>query len=158
MTTSPTATSSPPDLVGRLTGLWSAPLPDAEAAALELFRAVYTDPVVLNGTTTPLVDLVARARTMQAAYTGLHHELLERIDAPDRLVIAFRLRGTHTGPLPTPFGTVAATGRAIDAQVIDILHLTGGRVAAITMVGDELGLLRGLGALTLAGTAAVPTA
>jgi hypothetical protein len=158
MTTVPTATSAPPDLVGRLTGLWSAPLPDDEAAALDAFRAVYTDPVVLNGTTTPLLDLVARARAMQAAYTGLHHELLERIDAPDRLVIAFRLRGTHTGPLPTPLGTVAATGRGIDVQVIDILHLVAGRIAAITMVGDELGLLRGLDALALRATATAPSA
>jgi ketosteroid isomerase-like protein len=150
------ATSSPPDLVERLMGLWSAPLPDDEAAALDAFRAVYTDPVVLNGTTTALVDLLARARAMQAAYTGLHHELLERVEAPDRLVIAFRLRGTHTGPLPTALGTVAATGRAIDAQVIDILHLVDGRVAGITMVGDELGLLRGLDAVAL--RAAAPSA
>ena len=145
-----TASLDTPDLAERLMGLWSTPLPEDDAEALRAFGAVYTDPVVLNGSTTPLVDLVARARAMQAAYTGLHHELLERVEAPDRLVIAFRLRGTHTGPLPTPLGTVAATGRAIDAQVIDILHLAGGLVAAITMVGDELGLLRGLGALALA--------
>ena len=76
--------------------------------------------------------------------------MLDRVEAPGRLVVAFRMRGVHTGPLATPLGTVAATGRAFEIRVIDVLTLTGGRISAITMVADELTQLRALGAVTLA--------
>lgn len=147
--TAPPRTTASADLVDRLMGLWSTPVPVEDAQARAAFGAVYTDPVELNGTPTPLADLVGRARTLQGAYSGLHHRLLQRIDAPGHLVIAFRLRGTHTGPLPSPLGTVPATGRPVDVRVVDVLTVDGGRVAAITMVADELGLLVDLGAVAL---------
>lgn len=105
------STPPPDDLAARLMGLWSTPLPDDDAEALAAVRAVYTDPVELNGTVVAAADLVDRARAMQRSYSGLRHRLLDRVDTPDRLVIAFRLQGTHTGPLATPLGTVPATGR-----------------------------------------------
>ena len=133
----------------RLMGLWATP-PADDAAALAGIRALYTDPVQINGTMMTALDLLARVRGMERAYSGLRHELVERVDAPGRLVIAFRLRGNHTGPLATPFGELAATGRPFEVRVIDILTVTDGRVSAVTMVADELGQLAGLGALRLA--------
>jgi ketosteroid isomerase-like protein len=133
----------------RLMGLWASP-PTDDADALAELRALYTDPVQINGTSTTALDLLARVRGMQRAYTGLQHELLERVDAPGRLVVAFRLRGTHTGPLATPIGQLAPTGRPFEVRVIDILALTDGRISAVTMVADELGQLASLGALRLA--------
>src|SRR6478672_2118331 len=121
-----------------LMGLWADP-PADDVSALAAIRALYTDPVQINGTTMTALDLLARVRGMQRAYSGLRHELVERVDAPGRLVIAFRLRGTHTGPLATPFGELAATGRTFEV-----------RVSAVTMVADELGQLAALGALRLA--------
>ena len=81
----------------RLMGLWADP-PADDDAALAAIRALYTDPVQINGTTMTALDLLARVRGMQRAYSGLRHELVERVDAPGRLVIAFRLRGTHSRP------------------------------------------------------------
>ena len=133
----------------QLMGLWADP-PADDAAALDLLGALYTDPVQINGTTMTATDLLARVRGMQRAYSGLRHELVERIDAQGKLVIAFRLSGTHTGPLATPFGELAATGRPFTVRVIDILTLTGGRISAVTMVADELGQLAALDALQLA--------
>jgi hypothetical protein len=133
----------------RLMGLWATP-PADDDAALAGIRALYTDPVQINGTMMTALDLLARVRGMQRAYSGLRHELVERVAAPGRLVIAFRLRGNHTGPLATPFGELAATGRPFEVRVIDILTLTDGRISAVTMVADELGQLAGLGALRLA--------
>jgi predicted ester cyclase len=144
-----TASLDAPDLADRLMGLWSTPLPEDDGEAVRAFADVYTDPVELNGTATTLTDLVARARRTQAAYSDMHHHLLDRVEAPDRLVIAFRLRGTHTGPAPTTLGDVPATGLPVDVRVIDVLTLTEGRISGIVMVADELGLLHGLGAVAL---------
>jgi predicted ester cyclase len=145
-----TTSTTTDDLVTRVMSLWSTPLPADDGQALAALAALYTDPVEINDVTTPLADLLARARTVQRAYSGLHHVLLERVDAPDRVVIAFRLRGTHTGPLATPLGEVAPTGLDVDIRTIDVLTLESGRIRRVTVVGDELGNLHRLGALALA--------
>lgn len=136
------------DDTDRLMALWATPADD-DAAALAGLRALYTDPVRINGSSMTALDLLVRIRAMQRAYSGLRHELVARVDAPGKLVIAFRLRGTHTGPLATLFGELAPTGRAFEVRVIDILTLTDGRISEVTMVADELGQLAALGALTL---------
>ncbi|GAA4930675.1 SnoaL-like polyketide cyclase [Actinomycetospora succinea] len=145
MTTTPTT-----DLVTRLMDLWSTPLPDDDAAALAAFGRLYTDPVTINGTAMTLADLLARARAVQGAYGGLDREVLEQVEAPGKLVVAFRMLGTHTGPLATPLGTVPATGGPVDVRVIDVLTLTDGRISGIVMVADELTNLHRLGVLALA--------
>jgi hypothetical protein len=158
--TTPTTTSTTAgaDLVTRLMDLWSTPLPADDGAALAAFRELYTDPVDVNGTTMPLTDLLARARAMQGALSGVDRVVLDRVEAPDKVVVAFRMLGTHTGPLATPLGTVPATGRPVDIRVIDVLTLTEGRISGIVMVADELGNLHRLGALTLAPGAGPGTA
>lgn len=136
------------DLTERLFALWIDP-PADDDAALAAIRALYTDPVEVNGTPLTAVDMLARARALHRAYSGLHHELLDVVEAPGRLVVAFRMHGTHTGPLPTPLGTVAATGRPVAVRTIDVLTVDDGRIAAVCVVGDELGTLLGLEALAL---------
>jgi SnoaL-like polyketide cyclase len=145
--TAPSGTA--PVDTARLVALWATP-PADDAAALACLRALYTDPVLINGTSMTAPVLLARIRGMQRAYSGLRHELVDRVDALGRLVIAFRLRGTHTGPLATPLGELAATGRAFEVRVIDILTQTNGLVSEVTTVADELGRLASLGALRLA--------
>ena len=58
--------------------------------------------------------------------------------APGRLIVAFLMRGTHTGPLPTPLGTVAPTGREVAIRTIDVLTVVDGRIAAVCDVFDAL--------------------
>jgi hypothetical protein len=139
------------DLVDRLMDLWSRPLPDDDAAALAAFRGLYTDPVEVNGATLSLAGMLGRARAIQGAYSGMDRVVLDRVEVPGKLVVAFRMLGTHTGPLPTPLGTVPPTGGPVDLRVIDVLTLTDdGRIRGIVMVGDELGNLVRLGAVALA--------
>lgn len=137
------------DIVERIMALWLKPPPDDEAAA-EALRALYTDPVLINGTALPATGLVARMRMLHRAFSGLRHEILHRVDASDQVVIAFLLRGTHTGPYQTPVGEVAATGQQVAIRTIDVLTLTDSRVSEVVVVSDEMGLLTGLGALRLA--------
>jgi ketosteroid isomerase-like protein len=131
------------DLVDRLLALWRDP-PADDADALAAFRALYTDPVDVNGVTVSAADLLARARILHRAYSGLHNEVLDVVTAADRVVIAF---GTHTGPLPTPVGTVAPTGRPVSIRTIDVLTVVDGRITRVIVVGDELGALVALGAV-----------
>jgi predicted ester cyclase len=131
----------------RLLPLWTRPVhtwPDAEAA----FREVYADPVMVNGAALPVAGLTARARALQQAFDGLGMQILDTVETPGRVAVAFLMRGRHTGPFVSPLGTIAPTHRDIEVQTIDVLTISDGVISAIWVVSDELGLLRQLGAVT----------
>jgi len=69
---------------------------------------------------------------------------------PGRIVVAFMMRGRHAGPFASPVGTMAPTHRDIEVRTIDVLTVTEGVISGIWAVSGELGLLRQLGAITLA--------
>ena len=136
-------------LVDRLLDLWQAPVDerdDPEAA----FRQLYADPVSINGTPMPVSSLVERARALQRAFEGRTTEIVEHVETPDRVVIAFYMRGRHVGPLATPVGTVSPTGRTVEIRTIDILTIVDARIAAVWVASDELGMLNQLEAVRLA--------
>jgi ketosteroid isomerase-like protein len=133
-------------LLERLVELWTRPVPAADEA-LAAFREAYTDPVVVNGVEVPVTDLVMRARALQRGLADLRIELIDHVEAPGRMVIVFWQRGRHVGPLETPLGVIAATGRDVQIRVIDVLALTDGRISAIHVVADNLALGMQLGAL-----------
>jgi predicted ester cyclase len=134
------------DVVERLVLLWTEPVA-ASAEALTAFSETYTDPVSINGVDVPLADLVARARSLQRAFADLRIELIEQIETSGRLVIVFWQRGRHVGPLETPLGEISPTGREVEMRVIDVLSITDGRISAIQVVPDNLGLAMQLGAV-----------
>jgi predicted ester cyclase len=132
----------------RLTSLWTQPV-DAWPDPVAAFGEVYANPVQVNGSELALTELIARARALQRAFDDLGMQILDTVEAPGRIVIAFMMRGRHTGPYVSPVGTIAPTHRAIQVRTIDVLTLTAGAISAIWVVSDELGLLRQLTAVKL---------
>jgi ketosteroid isomerase-like protein len=135
--------------VERLLQLWTDPLPDDDAAAVEAFREVYTDPVRVNGADLTAADLVARARALQQTFEAPEREVLDVVEGDGKVAVAFRMGGRQVGPLTTAAGPLAPTGQHLQLRVIDVLTLTDGRISAITMVADELGALAAIGAVRL---------
>jgi predicted ester cyclase len=134
--------------VEHLTRLWTEPVP-AQAEAVREFGELYMDPVSINGTPTSLLDLVERARALQRAFADLTMEVIDEFEAPNRLVIVFLQRGRHVGPLSSPLGEVAPTGRQVEVRTIDVLSMTDRRISAVQVVADSLGLAMQLGAVAL---------
>jgi predicted ester cyclase len=122
----------------RLLSLWAVE-PDGRDDPVAAFGRLYTDPVVVNGTSMRLTELVDRARSLHVSFSEFSLEVLDVVAEPGKLAVAFRLTARHTGPWPTPLGEFAPTGRVVSATVIDILSLTDGRISEIVMVADELG-------------------
>jgi len=136
--------------VDALLTLWTDPLPAADEAAEAAFARCYADPVTVNGAALPRAALVTRARAMQAAFPDRRTVILDTVATAEKLIVAFELHATHTGPLQTPLGAVEATGRPVVMRTIDILILDAtGRIAVVHVVGDELGMLTQLNAVRL---------
>lgn len=133
--------------VDRLLALWAVP-PDTRPDPEADFAALYTDPVLVNGTPITVAEMVDRARALHAAFTRHEREVLEVVEAPGKLAVAFRLVADHTGPWSTAVGELAPTGKRLSLTVVDVLTLApDGRIAALVMVADELGRLRQAGAV-----------
>jgi predicted ester cyclase len=109
------------------------------------FAELYTDPVRVNGANVSLVDLAARGRALHRAFSGLRADLLQVVDDTDSVAVAFVMRGRHTGPYETPFGTIQPTGSDVQIRTIDVLTITDGKISAIWVNADDLGTLRQLG-------------
>jgi hypothetical protein len=122
----------------RLMDLWVVPT-DQRTDPMAAFGAVYADPVTINGTPTPLGELVARARALHATFSDHVIELVDRVEAQDKLAIAFRHTARHVGPWQTALGEVPATGRTVTGLGMDILTFDAdGRISEIWVLADEL--------------------
>lgn len=136
----------PEALLKDLLDLWFLSPPD-DQALLEGFRRVYADPVRVNGHEVPLVGLVAQVKGLHTAYTDLVAEVSHQVATATGAAIAFEMRGRHVGPLPTPVGTLEATGRTARVPTIELLTVEAGRITAVEVIADELVLLKELGVL-----------
>jgi ketosteroid isomerase-like protein len=134
--------------VEALLDLWAQPA-TSTADAVQAFRTLYHDPVVVNGSPITAEDLVGRARALQSTFEDLHREVLDVCDAGTKVAVAFRLGGRHVGPLRTAIGALQPTGQEISLRAMDILTIVDGRIAEIVMVADELSVLAAVGAVTL---------
>ena len=63
-------------------------------AAEEAFRALYTDPVRVNGALLTAADMVARARALQLVFDRPERKVLDVLDGGGKVAVAFQLRWT----------------------------------------------------------------
>ena len=138
--------------IDALLDLWSEPHtpgPQAEAA----FGRFYTDPVVVNGASLRISDLVDRAIALQHTFDDVDREVLELAQSDESVTVVFRLSGRHVGSLASAAGTVPPTGRIISLRIMDLLRLTEGKVSTVWMSADELGSLAAVGAVSVSAGA-----
>ena len=79
-------------LLERLLPLWTEPVDgrgDPEAA----FGEVYADPVAVNGTEMSLNGAWSPWSRSQQAFDQLGMDILDTVETPDRVVVAFEMRG-----------------------------------------------------------------
>ncbi|HEX7120752.1 MAG TPA: ester cyclase [Gemmatimonadaceae bacterium] len=77
---------------------------------------------------------------------------IKRIIATDKFVVTeFIGRGTHTGPLETPAGSIPPTHRTVELPSCEIVSIEKGKVTSGVMYFDTATLLQQLGVHELAG-------
>ena len=77
----------------------------------------------------------------RAPFPDLRFEIGETIAEGDRVAIAWRMRGTHTGPL----GPYPATGRRIDVPGMTVYYFRDGRITGHWQVVDRVTVAQQLG-------------
>jgi steroid delta-isomerase-like uncharacterized protein len=81
-----------------------------------------------------------------AAFPDIHRKLDKFYFDDNVVIVELSLNGTHNGDLPTPNGTVPATGKEIHAPCCDVFRIEDGKVAsfhcylAATIIFAQLGL------------------
>jgi len=80
---------------------------------------------------------------MHRSFADSSFTIEDVIVAGDRVVIRHTWRGTHTGP----FHGIAATGRAITSQVVEVLRLAVGKVVEDIGYMDTYTMFQQLGVL-----------
>ena len=125
-----------------------------DAAAVDRFLAdqyvIHSDPGdPWEGATLSREEFKERLRTSRAPFPDLRFDIAETVAAGERVAIAWRMRGTHTGPL----GPYPATGRPIDVPGMTVYYFRDGRIAGHRQVVDRVAVAQQLG---LGGAGAAP--
>ena len=63
----------------------------------------------------------------------------------DMVTVEYTGRGTHTGPLVGPAGTLPATGKPLVLHLCDVHKITNGKISSLHTYYDALGMLQQLG-------------
>jgi predicted ester cyclase len=69
--------------------------------------------------------------------------LLDFVAEGDKVLVRLKVQGTHTGA----FGDMAATGKKIDIDVLDLFQFKDGVLVEHWALLDNLGMLKQLGAI-----------
>lgn len=83
----------------------------------------------------------------KAAFPDASGEVTRVVTEGDTTVMEIVWRGTHTGPLQTPAGTVPATGRSIEVEASMWHRWDDGRVVSERHYIDVMAMLNQLGLL-----------
>ncbi|HET9983229.1 MAG TPA: ester cyclase family protein [Longimicrobiales bacterium] len=92
------------------------------------------------------------AETWATAFPDGHADVRSVTASGQRVVVEFVGRGTHTGPLPAPDGSILApTGRPVEIALVDVFEFgPDGRVSAGREYFDLAGMMAQLGAGAMA--------
>jgi len=79
------------------------------------------------------------------AFPDLRHEVRETVEQGDTIAVRLFVRGTHTGPLESPQGTIPATGKSVTWDSVDWVKIRAGKIASWTVYEDQMAFLAQLG-------------
>jgi ketosteroid isomerase-like protein len=81
------------------------------------------------------------------AFPDMHRELYRFFNDGDTVIVELALQGTHKGPLSTPMGVLAPTGKRMDAPCCDVFRIVNGKIQSFdcypsgTVIFAQLGVL-----------------
>ncbi|MFF5408608.1 nuclear transport factor 2 family protein [Streptomyces misionensis] len=93
-------------------------------------------------------DLGDPVRNYAQAFPDMHRELYDVYVQGDIVIVELSLNGTHQGPLNTPMGTIAPTGKTIKVPCCDVFRVRDGKIESFNCYPSGTVLFGQLGVLT----------
>lgn len=75
-------------------------------------------------------DVGSLVEEFHKAFPDMHREILNLYALDDVVVAELSLNGTHEGPLATPEGTIAATGKRVSVPCCDVWVVKNGKISS----------------------------
>lgn len=107
---------------------------------------IFTDQSI--GVTYRGPDLDYPVRNYGTAFGDMHRELFDLWTVGNTVIVRLALRGTQSGPLETPFGTIPPTGKKMDAPCADIFELERGKIKSFDCYPEGSVILTQLGVIS----------
>ena len=83
----------------------------------------------------------------RTAFPDIRHHVRHHVESGDAIALELEVSGTHTGPMQTPKGPVAATGKKVVWDSCDYVRVRGGKIISWHVYHDTVPFLTALGVL-----------
>lgn len=116
------------------------------AGNLDAIDALLAPDVTIDGMAGPIRGREAQkgfTAAMHAAFSDLEGEIEDMVAQGDLIVSRWTFRGTHRGELMG----IPAPGKRVTMTGMDVTRIVDGRITAMHIVMDQLGMLRQLGVI-----------
>lgn len=90
-------------------------------------------------------QLVSLLHMYNVAFPDLRHEIVNYVEAGNKIAVELRTIATHTGPMQTPNGTIPPTGKSVVWESVDMITISGDKIASWHAYFDQLAFLMQLG-------------
>jgi predicted ester cyclase len=105
------------------------------------------------------ITLMPAGALTQAEHEGMGHAFkaglpdcfmaVDRIvESGEEIVVLGHFKGTHTGDLQSPGGTIPSSGKALNLRFIDYFKVVDGRIVDHQTIFDQIEMLTQLGAVS----------
>ncbi|MEA2511592.1 MAG: hypothetical protein QOJ59_1079 [Thermomicrobiales bacterium] len=81
------------------------------------------------------------------AFPNIRHDIVDTVEAGDKIAVELAVKGTHSGTFRTPQGDIPATGRTIVWDSVDVVTIRDGKIASWHTYFDQMAFLAQLGLL-----------
>jgi ketosteroid isomerase-like protein len=92
-------------------------------------------------------ELPEQVENYARAFPDMHRELYQVYVSGNVVVVQLALQGTHLGPLHLPAGTLAPTGKRMDAPCCDVFELAGEKIKRFDCYPEGSVILTQLGVI-----------
>ena len=127
---------------------------DLNRGDLESSLAFTAPHATLNGQPMGREGAKHRAEMLAEAFPDQRYDMLEMVAEGDRLVVRWRMTGTHQGDLAGPTMTIPPTGKSIDIWGMSLYRIRAGMAEEIWERFDMREFLGQLGVLRPPGQSA----
>jgi steroid delta-isomerase-like uncharacterized protein len=100
-----------------------------------------------------LDEVISVLAGFREAFPDIRHEIVDVVEASDKIAIELKVIGTQTGVFRTPQGDVPPTGRSVVWESVDVITLRDGLIATWHTYFDQMAFLAQLGLLPEPATA-----